>query len=231
MITVGSSENRSASSGARCSRISSEVCSSSLISGTPTSTRFSETFTPTLEKPSPAHPQWHPDSPKGSRIPQRPSRLQQSQAKVKPPAIGPAQRRRQQHCQPITEKDPRDQSPEIAAFVGSAQLEEAIGHQREQQHSGHRRRRMGRPAGSQSRQDPRQLPGTTGTDGKRGPIAKAKGAVWPAVAAEDDGQPPPGPAPQLNRHTTGLSRCPPPPRSRTAAHRRSRTPGRRCPPP
>ena len=90
--------------------------------------------------------------------------------------------------QRVAKQDACPQAAAVPALIGGAELNHPVRHQRN-----HQQRRpdcagMRRPPGKRGQQDSRQLPGTAGAERKLRSFI-IKGAIRPAMAAEDNRQP------------------------------------------
>lgn len=109
-------------------------------------------------------------------------------SKSVPLAKDPPGGQKQKAGQPVSEQDARPQSAQIPALIGRAELNHAVQHQGNQQRRGPEGPGMTQPPGRESRQNPRQLTRAAGADREPLPPVE-KGAVRPAVASAENGEP------------------------------------------
>lgn len=109
-------------------------------------------------------------------------------SKSVPLAKDPSGGQKQKAGQPVSEQDARPQPAPVPALIGRAELNHAVQHQGKQQRRGPEGPGVAQPPCRQGGQDPRQLSRTAGTDRKLLPLVE-KGAVRPAVASAENGEP------------------------------------------
>lgn len=116
------------------------------------------------------------------------SRFSKGLSKGIPLAEHPPGGQKQEAGQPIPEEGARPQPAQVPALIGRAELNHAVHRQGEQQRRGPEGPGMAQPPGRKSRQNPRQLTRAAGADRKLLSLIE-EGAVRPAVAPAEDGEP------------------------------------------